>query len=128
MNMKTEIEYELLMNPSLFQVVMNRLQSWKAKLLSYAGRVELIRSVLSSLHLYWTSVFILPASVLQAVDRAMLRFLWYGHGERKMVFISWKDVCRPKDEGGLGVHCASDSNLVGILRLLWELESNRDTL
>ena len=96
---------------------MTQLQTWKAKLLLYAGRVELIRSVLSSLHLYWTPIFILPASMLQAVDRAMLRFLWYGHRERKMVFISWKDVCRPNDEGGLGLHRASDSNLTGILQL-----------
>ena len=36
----------------LIQVVKDRLQTWKAKYLSYAGRLELIRSMLSSLHLY----------------------------------------------------------------------------
>ena len=59
----------------LLQAITARLQAWKAKLLSYAGRVKLIKSVLSSMHLYWTSIFILPASVLQDIDHMMLRFL-----------------------------------------------------
>lgn len=87
----------------LQQAITTRLQSWKAKLLSYAGRVELIKSALSSMHLYWTSVFILPVSVLQAIDRIMLHFLWDGHGLRRCIFTSWNDVCRPKEEGGLGI-------------------------
>ena len=63
----------------LIQAVMTRLQSWKAKLLSYVGRLELIRSVLSAMHLYWMAVFILPASALQTIDRVMLH-IQYGHG------------------------------------------------
>ena len=48
----------------LILAVTARLQSWKARLLSYAGRVELVKSVLSSMQVYCMSVFILPASVL----------------------------------------------------------------
>lgn len=112
----------------LIQAIIARLQTWKAKLLSYAGRVELIRSVLSSMHLYWTSIFILPVNVLQAIDKAMLRFLWDGHGQKRSVFISWWDVCRLRDEGGLGIWSTRDCNLVGILQLLWEVVTDRDTI
>ena len=66
----------------LLQAITMRLQTWKAKLLSYAGRTELIKSVLSSMHLYWTSIFILSACILQDIDCLMLRFLWYGHGPK----------------------------------------------
>ena len=59
----------------LLEAIKTRLQSWKAKLLSFAGRIVLIKSVLSSMHLYWTSVFILPASILQAIDHLLLGFL-----------------------------------------------------
>ena len=112
----------------LTQAITSRLQSWKARFLSYTGRVEQIRSVLSSMHLFWTSVFILSASILQAIDQFLLRFLWYGHGQRKLVYISWNDVACPRKEGGLGICSPSDSNKAGVLRLLWEVETNRDTL
>ena len=112
----------------LIQGVIACLHSWKAKLLPYVGRVELIKSVLSSMQLYWTSVFILPVSVLQILDRVMFRFLWFSHGAKKNIYVSWYDVCRPKDEGGLGIRRPRDSNQAGVLQLLWELETNLDAL
>ena len=80
------------------------------------------------MHLFWTSVFVLPASVLHAIDQLLLRFLWYGHGQRKLVCISWNDVACPREEGGLGIRSPSDGNKAGVLRLLWEVETDRDTL
>ena len=71
----------------LLQAVTQQLQSWKAKLLSFARRAELIKSVLSAMSLYWTSVFLLPVSVLKEIDRMMMAFLWYSQGPRKSVFI-----------------------------------------
>ncbi|GKD02269.1 retrovirus-related pol polyprotein from transposon TNT 1-94 [Tanacetum coccineum] len=37
---------------------------------------ELIRSVLSSMHLYWASVFILPSSLMFELEHVMRGFLW----------------------------------------------------
>ena len=102
----------------LIHVVGQRLQSWKAKLLSYAGRMELIKSVLSAMHLYWTSMFELPVNVLREIDRMMMGFLWFGHGNRKCIFTSWQNVCRPKEEGGLGIRRPLDCNIAGMIRLL----------
>lgn len=41
-----------------------RITNWRNKYLSFAGRVQLIRSVLSSMHIYWSAVFILPARIV----------------------------------------------------------------
>lgn len=51
-----------------------RLSGWKSKILSYAGRVELIRSTISTLHLFWATV--LPKSVLHAMDKSIRNFFW----------------------------------------------------
>nr|GEZ27156.1 RNA-directed DNA polymerase, eukaryota, reverse transcriptase zinc-binding domain protein [Tanacetum cinerariifolium] len=44
----------------LIDRVQNRVNDWKNKSLSIVGRLQLIQSVLSSLHVYWASVFMLP--------------------------------------------------------------------
>nr|GEU79023.1 hypothetical protein [Tanacetum cinerariifolium] len=51
----------------LMEKVKRRICDWKNKSLSLAGRAQLIRSVLGSMHLYWASVFIL-------LSRLMLEF------------------------------------------------------
>ena len=44
----------------LLDKIMARIQSWTSRSLSYAGRLQLISSVLYSIQLYWYSLFIIP--------------------------------------------------------------------
>lgn len=37
-------------------------------MLSFAGRVEFIRSTLSMIHIFWASVYLLPQSIITAID------------------------------------------------------------
>ncbi|XP_071739552.1 uncharacterized protein [Rutidosis leptorrhynchoides] len=43
--------------------VKNEIRNWKNKFLSFVGRVQLINSVLSSMQIYWQSIFILPSAI-----------------------------------------------------------------
>lgn len=38
-----------------------RIQSWTHRFLSFAGRLQLVKSVLHSIQVFWVSVFFLPA-------------------------------------------------------------------
>nr|GEZ16883.1 hypothetical protein [Tanacetum cinerariifolium] len=81
-----------------------RLLDWKNKSLSFAGRLQLIKSVLCSLQVYWASVFILPTAIVNDIERLMRDFLWnFGVFKRGKACISWNSVCKPKVEGGLGI-------------------------
>ncbi|GJR35154.1 RNA-directed DNA polymerase, eukaryota, reverse transcriptase zinc-binding domain protein [Tanacetum coccineum] len=60
----------------LIDRVQTRIQDWKNKSLSAAGRLQLIRSVLGAMHIYWASVFILPSRVLLNIEQLMRGFLW----------------------------------------------------
>jgi hypothetical protein len=62
----------------LIEKIENKLLSWKGKLLSLGGRAVLLNYVLSSLPLYWMSLFRLPAKVKNIIDQLRKRFLWYG--------------------------------------------------
>ncbi|GJR40046.1 RNA-directed DNA polymerase, eukaryota, reverse transcriptase zinc-binding domain protein [Tanacetum coccineum] len=44
----------------LVERVKQNVQDWKNKALSYAGRLQLIASVLASMHICWASVFLIP--------------------------------------------------------------------
>lgn len=55
--------------------VYQRLSDWKNKSLSYAGRAQLISSVLGSMQVYWGSVFLLPKPVINDIE-IFKKFLW----------------------------------------------------
>ncbi|KAL2228518.1 UNVERIFIED_CONTAM: hypothetical protein Sindi_1831500 [Sesamum indicum] len=79
-----------------------RIAGWEGMALSYAGRVQIIKSVLLSLSLYWASTFILPKKVTNEIEKRLRTFLWKGTTNSGYAKVAWKDLCRPKDEGGLG--------------------------
>ena len=79
-----------------------RIAGWEGISLSYAGRVQIIKSVLMALSLYWASAFILPKKVINEIEKRLRTFLWKGTTTSGYPKVAWKDLCRPKDEGGLG--------------------------
>ncbi|KAL2230721.1 UNVERIFIED_CONTAM: hypothetical protein Sindi_1666500 [Sesamum indicum] len=79
-----------------------RIAGWEGIALSYAGRVQIIKSVLMSLSLYWASAFILPKKVTNEIEKRLRTFLWKETSTSGYAKVAWKDLCRPKEEGGLG--------------------------
>eukprot|EP00268_Persea_americana_P049222 TRINITY_DN5259_c0_g2_i2.p1 TRINITY_DN5259_c0_g2~~TRINITY_DN5259_c0_g2_i2.p1 ORF type:complete len:179 (+),score=24.04 TRINITY_DN5259_c0_g2_i2:77-538(+) len=111
----------------LFTKVQQRLSSWKANVISYAGRLELIKSTLSSFHLFWTTVFLLPQASLHALDRQTRDFFWncwssYLHP------IAWSSICQPVSMGGLGVRSSSGIAKAALLRQVWNVVINKKDL
>ncbi|GJZ12297.1 RNA-directed DNA polymerase, eukaryota, reverse transcriptase zinc-binding domain protein [Tanacetum coccineum] len=52
------------------------INNWRNKTLSYAGRIQLIAYVLSSMQQYWALVYLLPATVIHDLEKLFKRFLW----------------------------------------------------
>lgn len=78
--------------------------SWTNTFLSYAGRLQLIQSILVTIQNYWSALFVLPKAAIYGIDRTLRFFLWKG-GEHKKggAKVAWKDLCRPKIQGRLGI-------------------------
>ena len=94
-----------------------RLNHWSSRSLSYAGRLQLISSVLFSLQNYWASLFILPSRIYKTLEQIMSRFLWSGSAmESHKSRVAWHDLTRPKREGGLGLRRITDWNKAAILK------------
>lgn len=45
-----------------------KVKSWTNRYFSYAGRIQLIKSILFSMQTYWSSLFILPTKVIKEVE------------------------------------------------------------
>jgi len=81
-----------------------RLASWKASLLSMAGRVQLVKSVIQSMVTHTMTVYSWPISTLRDIEKWIKIFIWSGDiDKRKLVIVAWKKVCADLEEGGLGL-------------------------
>ena len=79
-----------------------KVQGWSSKSLSYGGRSQLVKSVLMSLENY-CSIFILPKKIITVLEQIMSRFLWSGSDKSSGIKVKWKEICKPLNEGGLGL-------------------------
>ncbi|GJY60322.1 RNA-directed DNA polymerase, eukaryota, reverse transcriptase zinc-binding domain protein [Tanacetum coccineum] len=100
--------------------VKQKVNDWKNKTLSYAGRQQLIASVLASMHIYWASVFLIPKSTVKDIEKVLKGFLWsQGDLKKGAAKIAWKIVCTPKNKGGLGIKSLGSWNEALLCKHLW---------
>ena len=62
----------------LVERIIGRAKNWSCKYLSFAGRLQLIKSVLFYIQVYWSSLFILPKTIIRKVKYILRSFLWKG--------------------------------------------------
>ncbi|XP_028554324.1 uncharacterized protein LOC114580555 [Dendrobium catenatum] len=88
----------------LIDVISNKLSGWKAKLLSFAGRLQFLRYTIWNTIAYWIRGAIIPKSCCKQIDKLASRFLYSGDANaKKLHLISWRNTYKPKVAGGLGV-------------------------
>ncbi|XP_010418651.1 PREDICTED: uncharacterized protein LOC104704229 [Camelina sativa] len=113
----------------LIESVTAKFSSWSVRALSYAGRKELISTVIYGTVTFWVSAFILPKGCLKTIESLCSRFLWNGDITRKAnAKVSWTTLCLPKEDGVLRFWDFSQWNRNLMLKLIWRLFSARDSL
>ncbi|GJV79438.1 hypothetical protein Tco_1515308 [Tanacetum coccineum] len=113
----------------LVDKVRAKVNNWKNKMLTYAGRLQLISSVLSSIHVYWASVFMLPKITIKDINKLLKGFMWcQGEMTKGKAKIAWDNVCIPKHQGGMGLKILNLWNEVLITKHLWNIASNKESL
>jgi hypothetical protein len=106
-----------------------KLAGWKKLYLSKGARLTLIKSTVSSLPVYFLSLFPIPATVNHRIERLQREFLWGGMGDApKFPLVNWKTVCQPVHCGGLGIknHAVLNQALLG--KWLWRFMVEHDSL
>ncbi|KAL7160678.1 hypothetical protein ABFS83_01G113200 [Erythranthe nasuta] len=105
----------------LIQQVQHRLAGWQSKLLSFGGRMTLVRSVLFSLPTHTLSSAVVPKQTLVRMERLFRKFLWGKYEGSGINWINWTTICQPKDEGGLGFRSLLDTKKIMEGKLAWRV-------
>ncbi|KAL0345399.1 UNVERIFIED_CONTAM: putative mitochondrial protein [Sesamum radiatum] len=113
---------------SLTDKVWMRLQSWRCKNLSQAGKVVLIKYVVIAMPTFVMGCFLIPTTICRQLEGLMADFIWHNKDSRKVHWLSWQKLCASKKEGGLGFRMLGAFNRVMLAKQLWRILMNPDSL
>ena len=83
----------------LLQRLHSKLSGWKMNVLSQAGRLALIKSVLISIPVYFMSIARIPQRTLKEMKALIRNFFWGKlDSHRYIAFIAWDKICLISEE------------------------------
>ncbi|KAJ6836362.1 uncharacterized protein M6B38_328180 [Iris pallida] len=100
---------------SLVDFVQRRVEGWQAAGLSFGGRIELVRSVIAGITMFWFQSIQIPSATIRKVEALCADFIWRGG----MHAISWDQLCRPREEGGVGLRSLHTVRKAACVKMAW---------
>ncbi|XP_074267250.1 uncharacterized protein LOC141590572 [Silene latifolia] len=114
---------------ALINKIQTHLHHWTTNFFSYAGRAQLLNSVIFGLTNFWCATALLPKNVVKLINKLCKNFFWNQEdGHRKLVFKRWSDICSPWNEGGVDIKELLSWNKVVLAKWIWTLDSQQEGL
>ena len=105
------------------------MSAWKAKQLSFAGRVTLAKAVIEAVPIYSMMTTAIPKACLNEINKIQRAFIWGDEdGNRKYHAIRWDLVTLPKALGGLGIRRLVNMNKACLMKLGRAIRSGTEAL
>ena len=91
-----------------------------ANFLNYAGGLIDVNAILSSLAVYWMTWLDLPETIKLQIGKLLRHCLWRSSNmeDKRPAMVAWTTVCRPENQGGLGVLNINIQNYALLLKNL----------
>lgn len=86
-------------------------------------------STASTLACYSMQSAKIPKTICDDLDKKVRRFIWGGNEDKRAIhLISWDKLQQPKQQGGIGVRFARQSNAAFLTKLGWRVLTEPDAL
>jgi len=109
--------------------ILKRIAGWKGRLLSYAGRLTLLKSCLASIPIYLLSIIKFPKWAIDLINSHMSHFLWNNTEDKhKYHLANWQLVSQKKDMGGLGVPDLRSLNIALLSSWIFRYHMNSNSI
>lgn len=96
----------------LLDKMLARIAGWRGKLLTYLGKITLIKSCLASMPVHMLSFFKFPKWAISLINSQMTNCLWSdSEGKDKIHLANWPFICLKKEFGGTGIPNLQDLNV-----------------
>ncbi|XP_058734020.1 uncharacterized protein LOC131605711 [Vicia villosa] len=73
----------------LIEKIVHRLKHWIVNLLSYSGRIMLVKSVILAIAQYWMKCIPLPQTVIDKIDRLCRTFIWTDIWKKVLTWLNY---------------------------------------
>lgn len=109
--------------------IWGKLQGWKEKILSQAGREVLLKTVVQAIPTFTMSCFKLPVGLCNDIEAMIRKFWWGQRGERRKIhWKKWDILCLPKSKGGLSFRELGKFIEAMLSKQVWRLAHDTESL
>ncbi|KAL9667077.1 hypothetical protein QQ045_001424 [Rhodiola kirilowii] len=109
--------------------IWKKMQGWKEKKLSIAGKEVLIKAVVQAMPTYAMSCFKIPDTLIKRIVSMITNYWWSNNKEgRGIYWCKYGKLCKEKMEGGVGFKELSIFNDALLAKQIWRLMEKPENL